>query len=108
MSCHQLRNNIRRDLKDLVAYTYVTALDGSPTLGERLRVAWIRLVCQMRIDGQQHRRALQFFHQGVGFVARSGVMAVLRPIGVLVAILALGWLGLTWAVELLTKALSVH
>jgi hypothetical protein len=62
LTCHQLRENIRCDLKDLVAYTYATALDGSPSIRERLRIGIIRFVCPMHIEGQQHRRAAQFLY----------------------------------------------
>jgi hypothetical protein len=107
MSCYQLRQRIRRDLKDLVAYTYATALDGSPTFSERLRIGWIRLVCPMQIEGKQGRRATQYLFQGVGFVARSSMVAILRPVGIIVLILVLGWFGFSSFVEFL-KAITLR
>jgi hypothetical protein len=108
MTCYQLRQRIRRDLKDLVAYTYATALDGSPTLGERARVWWIRLVCRMQVEGKQSIRTTHYLHQGVGFLARSGVIAMLKPLGILVLILILLSLGYSSLVEFLRKGISLQ
>jgi hypothetical protein len=108
LTCHQLRENIRCDLKDLVAYTYATALDGSPSIRERLRIGIIRFVCPMHIEGQQHRRAAQFLYQGVGFVARSGVIALLRPYGILAFIIVLAWFGFPSVADFVTKTLGLH
>jgi hypothetical protein len=71
MTGHQLRQRVRRDLKDLVAYTYATGIDGSPTLAERTRVFWMRLVCRRQIEGKQSIRTTQYFFQGAGFVMRT-------------------------------------
>jgi hypothetical protein len=57
LTCYELRKGIRADLKYLIAYTYATALDGSPTICEWLRVAWIRLVCPMQIRARANRTA---------------------------------------------------
>lgn len=79
MTCYQLCQRIRRDLKDLVAYTYATGVDGSPTLGERARVWWFRLVCRMQVDGKQSIRTMQYLYQGVGFLlAAVGTRAHLK------------------------------
>jgi hypothetical protein len=102
MSCYQLRQRIRGDLKDLVAYTYVTGLDGSPTLGERARVGWMRLMCRMHVEGKQTIRAGQYLHHGVGFVARSVFVAMLRPFGILLLIVVLLWLSLASLTEQLS------
>jgi hypothetical protein len=95
--------DIRSDLKDLVAYTYATALDGSPTIREWLRVAWVWLVCPMQIKGEQNRRAMQLLYQGVGFVTRGGVVALLKPFGLLLLIVVLAWFGFSSIANLLTK-----
>lgn len=107
MTDYQLRRRIRRDLRDLVAYTYMTTLDGSPIFRERMRVSWIRLVCPMQIDGKQSRKGAQFAYKGVGFVARIGLIAALRPWGIFALILLLLWLGFSVS-DLLKKGVSLQ
>ena len=41
-SSYQLRTRLQRDLRDLAAYVRVTGGNARPTLGERLRVGWLR------------------------------------------------------------------
>jgi hypothetical protein len=107
LTCHQLRSSIRRDLRDLVAYTHATALDGSPSIRKRARIGLIRLICPMQINGQQQRRVTHIFYQGVGFVARGGIAAMLRPYGLLALALVLGWLGIPPLVALIRKSLGL-
>jgi hypothetical protein len=62
----------------------------------------------MHIEGQQHRRAAQFLYQGVGFVARSGVIALLRPYGIVAFIIVLAWFGFPSVADFVTKTLGLH
>lgn len=108
MTCYQLRQRIRRDLNDLVAYNYATGVDGSPTSAEHARVWWMRLVCRMQVDGRQSIRTTQYLYQGVGFLARSSLIAMLRPWGILVLILILLWLGWSPLIEVLRKGVCLQ
>jgi hypothetical protein len=54
-SGYQLSRLLCRDLKDLVAYSCVTSLDAEATLGEKLRVWWLRHTRPMQIKGQYIR-----------------------------------------------------
>ena len=108
MTGYQLCRRIQRDLKDLVAYNYATGVDGSPTLGERIRVWWFRLVSRMQIDGKQSIRTTQYLYRGVGFLTRSGVIAMLRPWGILLLVLIILWLNWSPLVELLRKGISLQ
>jgi hypothetical protein len=103
LTCYELSKGIHANLNDLIAYTYATTLDGCPTICERLRVRWLRLVCPMQIKGEQNRRATQLLYQGVGFIARSGVIALLRPFGLLLLIIVLALFGFSSIANLLTK-----
>lgn len=49
-----LYTGIRRDVRDLIAYAYVTSIDLSPTVGQKLRIAWLRFASDQHIDGR-HR-----------------------------------------------------
>jgi hypothetical protein len=54
-SGYQLSRLLRRDLKDLVAYSCVTSLDAEATPGEELRVWWLRHTHPMQIKGEYIR-----------------------------------------------------
>ena len=47
-----LADRLEGHLKALVAYQYVTSIDGQPTRGERIKVGWLRLVCLRSVNGQ--------------------------------------------------------
>lgn len=89
LSWFQLCGRLRRDLKDLVAYNYATTLDGEPTIVERVRVAWIKLVSLIEVRGEQSIPARRVLFGGIGFLARVSVMAMLKPLGALVVIIAI-------------------
>jgi len=83
-----LYNCLRKDLKYLVAYERVTSLDTSPTLRERLKVAWLRFWNRMQIDGRtKGPRAFERASQAVSFSSArftgAVFMAILKPLGLL-------------------------
>ena len=49
----RLAEQLEDHLRALVAYCYVTRIDGQPTVSERLKIGWLRLVCVRQVDGQQ-------------------------------------------------------
>ena len=87
LSAHQLRSRLRRDLKDLVAYNYATTIDGAPTFRERIRIRWIRLISIIEIKGEQYIPVYKVLFTGGGFLARTSVIALFKPWGILVMIL---------------------
>lgn len=52
LTCHQLRRRLRRDLIDLVAYTYVTSCEAEATGRERRRIWWLRLMRTKTVAGE--------------------------------------------------------
>jgi hypothetical protein len=62
----------------------------------------------MQVDGKQSIRTTEYLYQGVGFLTRSSVIAMLRPWGILVLILILLWLGWSPFVEFLRKGVCLQ
>jgi hypothetical protein len=83
-SGYQLSRPLRRDLKDLVAYSCVTSLDAEATLSERLRIWWLRHTRPMQIKGE-YVRPLTSRHTGTPSesTTRTMAMALLKPLAVL-------------------------
>ncbi len=52
MSKHQLRSRLRRDLRDLVAYTYVSSIEAEATTSEHLRVWWLRFMREKHVGDE--------------------------------------------------------
>lgn len=89
LSWFQLRRRLRGDLKDFVAYNYATTLDGEPTISERVRVAWIKLVSLIEVKGEQSIPVQRALFGGIAFLMRVSVIAMLKPLGALVLIIAI-------------------
>jgi hypothetical protein len=83
-SGYQLFRLLRRDLKDLVAYSCVTSLDAEATLSEKLRIWWLRHTHPMQIKGE-YIRPLSFGYAGTPseFTTRTMAIALLKPLAVL-------------------------
>jgi len=82
-SGYQLSRLLRRDLKDLVAYSCVTSLDAEPTLSEQLRIWWLRHTRPTQIKGE-YIRPLSFGYAGTPLdsTTRTMAMALLKPLAV--------------------------
>ena len=106
LSAYQLRSRLRRDLRDLVAYNYATTLDGEPTRRECIRIRWLRLISIIEVKGEQYIPMNKALFSGVGFLARTSVIALLRPWGILAMILIASYFGLD-LVPLFKKAFGV-
>ncbi len=89
----ELAEQVEAHLQTLVAYQYVTSIDGQPTLSERLKVYWLRLVCLREIDGQQSAAIKLFSHWLAELATRGLVVAIFRIALLIVFILLLIWLG---------------
>lgn len=90
-----LLEKLQSDLKDLVAYAFVTSLELDPTIADRLRFWWLRRTHPHSIE-QTFVRPLtpHAFAASVSkFTVTNLVVALLRPLGVLFAYLVLVYLG---------------
>lgn len=88
-SALRLLEQLPGDLRDLIRYQRVASLDGTPRLGERARIAWLRYWSRMQVNGQSKAaRSTQHLNMAVEFSTGKlilvAIMALLRPIGVLV------------------------
>jgi hypothetical protein len=83
-SGYKLSRLLRRDLKDLVAYSCVTSLDAEATLSEELRIWWLRHTHPMQIMGR-YIRPLTFGYAGTPseFTTRTMAIVLLKPLAVL-------------------------
>lgn len=102
----RLLGSLSNDLNDLIRYERVASLDGSPRLGERLRIAWLRYWSRMQVNGQtkaarssEHLRQVTDFSTGKLFLAFA--TALLKPIGVLIVIYLLIRFGMPELADLL-------
>jgi hypothetical protein len=98
-----LADQIEAHLKTLVAYQYVTSIDGEPTRGERLKVWWLRMVCLRKVDGE-HSVAAKVAFRWLAGMATRGLFVALFRVGLLFAlVLLLLWLGYDWLAALFAR-----
>jgi hypothetical protein len=98
-----LAEQIEGHLQLLVAYQYVTSIDGQPTFSERLKVRWLRLVCLREINGQQSVATKVFLDYLAGMATRGLFAAVFRIVLFVVLVLSLIWFGYGGLAALLAK-----
>ncbi|ASQ13113.1 hypothetical protein [Sinorhizobium meliloti] len=79
---------VRQDMRDLMAYAYVTSIDLKPTLGQSLRIRWLRFASRQHVDGKHQysplRTGIWTLLKLAGSGTFSGVFRVATP-------LAIGW-----------------
>ncbi|WP_398471340.1 hypothetical protein [Tardiphaga sp.] len=97
-SGQKLLSHLDSDLKDLISYTFVSSLETSPSLRDRLRFFWLRLTHPQQISGNFVRPVTpsKLLASGFRFTAASLLVAMLRPLGVLIFSLLLIYLGLNY------------
>lgn len=88
-----LAGHVDFHLRALVAYCYVTSIDGQPTFAERMIVRWLRLVCIRQVDGTQSVGSRLFRRKLAEFATRGFFTALFRVLLVAVFIFLLIWLG---------------
>lgn len=105
-SAARLRRDMRQHVKDLIAYHYVSSLDGRPTLPERVRVEWLRHTRPCDVDGETIVR----WGRPVGWISQrvtqAAIGSFLVPIAIVILIGLLSWLGWDFAVDLLKGRLT--
>lgn len=92
-TAYQLQKNVHRDLRDLVSYTYVSALDGAPSVLQWVRVSWLRLSRITFVDDKQRILGLSWLARLSQFMARVGLIVLLRPLALAAIIFFLIWVG---------------
>ncbi|GLU25536.1 hypothetical protein [Brucella sp. NBRC 12950] len=48
----ELRQGVRQDVKDLIAYAYETSIDLYPTFSQKFRIKWLRFANEKNVDGK--------------------------------------------------------
>jgi hypothetical protein len=93
-SGYHLSRLLRRDLKDLVAYSCVTSLDAEASLSEKLRVWWLRHTHPLQIKGE-YIRPLTLGNVGTPseFTTRTMAVAMRKPLAVLAIAALLVYVG---------------
>lgn len=99
LSYVELKSRIHVDLESLIDYGLVTSIDASPTLGQRVRIGYLRLCSHMQIEGSfTDPSTLSAFYNGSAFVAKAvigGLVAtLLRPWGWAIAVAVAVYLGI--------------
>ena len=91
-----LLSKLRSDLKDLVAYSFISSLELNPSVGDRLRFWWLRTTHPHSIDEKFIRPLTPnaMVASASKFTISSLVVALMRPIGLVLAYLLLVYLGL--------------
>ncbi len=98
ISAARLRDRLERDLRDLVAYEMVGSLDTRPTLRQRLRVQWLRFAKYKQMDSgftgvKTHRNITDIANTLTGKAAGSAFAGMMKLLGPLLLLGALGYLG---------------
>jgi len=94
----KLKDGMRNDIRDLVAYAHVSSLQMDATWGEKMRIGALRITRPRGRDGSFERapiwsNLLGFTNFVTRTTATAGVMAMFRPVGIAIALIALVWFG---------------
>lgn len=107
----KLLEGMRDDVRDLVAYAHVSSIDMDATWGERLRIGALRIMRPRGQQGEFERAPVREAMMGVtNFATRAaasaGMLAILKPIGLAVALLLLVWFGWEGLAEILRSMIA--
>lgn len=89
---------VGQDMRDLVAYAYVSSLDLKPTWKQSLRITWLRFTRRQIIEGEHqypaHTSALWKFAKMIGAGSLTGISRLLAPglVGWLIGTYGNDWL----------------
>jgi hypothetical protein len=94
-SGHQLLSRLRSDIKDLVSYAFVSSLETDASLRDRIRYWWLRRTHPQQIEKKFVRplSPSKFLAAASKFTLMSLIVALLRPIGWVLAYVLLLYLG---------------
>jgi hypothetical protein len=105
-TAHELLSRVPADVADLIAYGHVSSLDGDPTFQEKFRIWLLRKTRPMQMqEGFTKPAMTAFFYKALEYSSKSllsvAFMSVLKPIGIIVAALILGYLGFTHLAQMI-------
>lgn len=90
-----LRNLVRRDFDDLVAYAYVSSVEAQATRREPWRILWLRMISAMQSGDKHEPPKIKGYMGGAGkSVIMAFITALMRPVALLVVaaiVLLFGW-----------------
>lgn len=102
-SAHQLRQRLRGDIHDLVAYAYCSSVDIEPNFRERARVWFLRRFHPLDVDGNFSPAAgNKWVGSAVDFTLKTMLLVLLKPIGIAIAIALLGLFGFEFLAKLIS------
>ncbi|QKN14309.1 hypothetical protein HR059_07460 [Sinorhizobium meliloti WSM1022] len=79
---------VRQDMRDLIAYAYVTSLDLKPSFGQRMRIRWLRFASHQHVDGKHQFSPLR---SGVWNLIKLAFSGTFSGIFRFATPLAIGW-----------------
>lgn len=91
----------------MVAYQHATAIDGDPTLREKVRVSWLRHTHQMEIDGKVTIKGSALLAKALSTIGVASLGAILKPLAILTVLGLATWLGWGRLVAILTGSLNL-
>lgn len=95
-TAYQLRKRFRGDLKDWVAYAYVSSIDTTPTFGQWLRIWWLRKTHPLRTDDKYVEAPhAEILSTTAKFSATTLFIALMKPVAILIVFALLILFGYT-------------
>jgi hypothetical protein len=95
----ELYLGVRQDMSDLVSYAYVSSIDLNPTLGQRMRIGWLRFASRQHIDGRHQYSPLRTSIRSLLKLALAGSFQGLFRFA---APLTIGWFVGRYGIDWLT------
>lgn len=90
VSSLKLCKRLPSDLRSLVAYGYVTSIDGNPTLAEKIHIGWLRKIRPSSIDNNiSIQSKFNPVVATIKFAISSLFVATLKPAAVVIVVLLL-------------------
>jgi hypothetical protein len=100
-----LQRCLTKDLRDLATYTIGTSTFGEPSLREKIRVFWLRRSYPLTIDGKyRNPKLFGYVAKASDFGFRAMIMALMKPLGILVIVGVLIFLGQDSFIQFITNS----
>ncbi|CUW88539.1 MULTISPECIES: hypothetical protein [Rhizobium/Agrobacterium group] len=102
-TAYQLKKFIERDIKDFVAYSYVSSVDTEPTWREWARVWFLRHFHPRQVNGKfESPKGNKWVGTAANFTLRTMLLVLLKPIGIALAAALLLFLGFEMLASLIS------
>lgn len=87
-SCLELLSFLRKDLKDLVMYQHVSAVDTKESFFEKWRYRWLVATKMVKIPGEDYKNATDTVSKAIlKYSLNQLVLASLKPVGLVLFVL---------------------